>query len=71
MKIVTSASTLDLSGVPTFTLAMYNELVRRGHEVTVYSQQGGKLEEQMNTVKKIDEVPMADAIIASSSSGFR
>jgi hypothetical protein len=64
MKIVTSSSSLDLSGVPTFTLTMYHELVKRGHQVTVYSPEGGKLETEMNVVKNIDEVLLPDVIIA-------
>ncbi len=64
MRILTSAYALDLSGTPTFTLTMHNELVRRGHEVTVYSPQGGRLETQMHTVKTPDELSVPDIILA-------
>lgn len=43
MRILLSSYYLDLSGVPTYTLTLYNELVRRGHDVTVYSPKGGSL----------------------------
>lgn len=64
MKILTSAMGLDLSGTPTFTLTMYNEMVKRGHDVTVYSPLGGPLEKQMKTVKSLDGVVAPDIILA-------
>ncbi|MEK9200487.1 MAG: hypothetical protein AAB909_00775, partial [Patescibacteria group bacterium] len=64
MNILTSAHALDLAGTPTFTLTMYNELVKRGHQVTVYSPLGGKLESLMRTVKTLDGLPKPNAIIA-------
>lgn len=64
MKIATSSSTLDLSGVPTFTLTMYRELVKRGHQVTVYSPTGGRLEIEMNVVRKVERLPSPDIVIA-------
>jgi glycosyltransferase involved in cell wall biosynthesis len=67
MKIVSSSTSLDLSGVPTFTLTMYRELIKRGHEVTVYSPEGGKLETEMNAIKNIGEIPLPDAIIAQGN----
>ncbi len=64
MKILTSAYALDLAGTPTVTLTMYQELVRRGHDVTVYSPLGGKLEGQMNTVKSLAGLSKPDVILA-------
>lgn len=64
MKILTSAYGLDLSGTPTFTLTMYNELVRRGHDVVVYSPLGGPLEKQMNTIKTLDDAEAPDVVLA-------
>jgi O-antigen biosynthesis protein len=54
MRILTSCYTLDLAGLPTFTLTMYKELMRRGHQVIVYSPVGGKLESQMQVVRDLD-----------------
>ncbi|RJR28667.1 hypothetical protein C4564_04545 [Candidatus Microgenomates bacterium] len=67
MKILTSSYGLDLSGVPTFTLAMYNELVNRGHSITVYSPLGGKLETQMNTVCEPQDAEAPDIIVAQNN----
>lgn len=64
MVILISAYALDLSGVPTATLAIYQELVKRGHQVTVYSPLGGKIESQMNVVKNIADLPHPDIILA-------
>jgi glycosyltransferase involved in cell wall biosynthesis len=64
MNILTSSYTLDLAGVPTFTLAMYKELVKRGHNVIVYSPLGGKLEAEMQVIKELNELPNCDIIIA-------
>lgn len=64
MKIITSAHALDLSGTPTVTLTMYEELVKRGHEVTVYSPLGGPLEKSMRVVKNVDELDIPDVILA-------
>lgn len=64
MNILTSAYALDLAGTPTVTLTMYQELVRQGHLVTVYSPLGGKLETEMNTVKNLQNLPDPDIILA-------
>lgn len=64
MRILTSSKTLDYAGLPTFTLTMYNEFVRRGHNVIVYSPLGGRLESKMNVIKDIDKLPVPDVIIA-------
>jgi hypothetical protein len=47
MRILTSCYTLDPAGLPTFTLTMYKELMKRGHQVIVYSPKGGKLASEM------------------------
>jgi hypothetical protein len=64
MKILLSAFTLDLSGVPTYTLVLYNELVSLGHSVEVYSPHGGELESKMKTVKDIEKLTKPDIILA-------
>lgn len=64
MKILTSSYTLDLSGVPTFTLTMYRELVKLGHEVAVYSPLGGGLASKMKTYNRLQDIPRPDIIIA-------
>lgn len=65
MKILISAYTLDLSGVPTYTQTLYNELTYyRGHDVFVYSPKGGYLENCMVTYKDTSEIPTPDIIIA-------
>jgi len=63
MKILTSAITLDRSGVPTYTLTLYRELVSRGHEVTVYSPMAGELAEKMNTITSLIEPKEFDVIL--------
>lgn len=68
MKILTSAQALDLSGTPTATLTMYNEMVKRGYDVTVYSPLGGPLEKQMNTIKELNGIPAPDIILAQHNS---
>jgi len=64
MNILTSSYTLDLTGVPTFTLTMYKELIKRGHEVIVYSPLGGRLETEMKVIKHPDRIPAPDVIIS-------
>jgi hypothetical protein len=36
MKILISSSSMDNTGVPTYTMTLYNELIKRGHNVQVY-----------------------------------
>lgn len=67
MNILTSSYSLDLSGVPTFTLTMYEKLTKKGHNVVVYSPVGGKLENQINTVENVDELKKPDIILAQSN----
>jgi glycosyltransferase involved in cell wall biosynthesis len=61
---MTSAVGLDLSGTPTFTLTMYNEMVKRGIDMTVFSPLGGPLEKQMKTIKTLNGVQAPDIILA-------
>lgn len=67
MRILTSAYGLDYSGVPTFTLAMYKELVSREHAVTVYSPLGGPLERKMRVVSNLNNVTAPSVIIAQNN----
>lgn len=64
MKIITSAYTLDRSGVPTYTLTLYNELTRRGHDVLVYSPVSGELAKQMNSIVDLRGAEAPDIILA-------
>jgi hypothetical protein len=64
MNILISSYTLDLAGVPTFTLTLYLELVRRGHKVVIYSPFGGKLETEMQVIKNPEDIPKPDVILA-------
>jgi len=64
MKIITSAYTLDRSGVPTYTLTLYNELIRRGHSVLVYSSLSGALAKKMNSTMDLEGVEAPDIILA-------
>jgi glycosyltransferase involved in cell wall biosynthesis len=64
MNILASSYTLDLAGVPTFTLTMYKELVKRHHNITIYSPMGGKLETEMNVIKDVKDIKTPDVIIA-------
>ncbi len=64
MNILSSSYTLDLAGVPTFTLTMYKEMIKRGNNITIYSPMGGKLEKEMKVIKDVRKLPKADVIIA-------
>jgi hypothetical protein len=64
MKILTSAYTLDVSGVPTYTLTMYNELVKRGHDVIVYSPLSGAIASQLKVCQDVSLLGEPDVIIA-------
>lgn len=64
VKILISSLVLDLSGTPTYTLTLYNELDKRGHDVTVYSPDSGPLSKQMKTVTSLVGVSPPDLIIA-------
>ncbi len=68
MKILTSAHYLDLSGVPTYTLTMVNELKRLGHDVEVFTIAGGELEKPLNAKRYTDELHTPDIIIAQANS---
>ena len=43
MHILISSYYLDLSGTPTYTLTLRDELAKRGYDVTIYSPAGGAL----------------------------
>ena len=64
MKIITSAYTLDRSGTPTYTLTLYNELIRRGHSVLVYSSLSGALAKKMNSTTGLEGAEAPDVILA-------
>lgn len=64
MKIIISAYTLDRSGVPTYTLALYDELIRCGHDVLIYSPISGELAKQMNSVIDLRGAETPDIILA-------
>jgi len=64
MRIIISSYTLDRSGVPTYTLTLYNELVRRGHDVLVYSPLCGSLAKRMRTVDSLEGVGEPDIVLA-------
>lgn len=64
VKILISSLVLDLSGTPTYTLTLYNELTRRGHDVTVWSPGGGSLAKRMNAVAALDGMARPDVIFA-------
>jgi len=64
MNIITSSYTLDRSGVPTYTLTMYNELVSRGHNVLVFSPLSGELAKKMNAVDSLKGIEAPDVILA-------
>jgi len=63
MKVLISAHTLDYSGVPTYTFTLYNELKKRGHDVYVYSPNGGPFEKEMITFKSMKGVKTPDVFI--------
>lgn len=64
MNILISSYILNLTGVPTFTLTMYKEMIKRRDKVMVYSPQGGILENDMNVVRSLDGLKTPDVIIA-------
>lgn len=64
MNILISTNILSYTGVPTYTLTLYNQLVAKGHDVTVYCPVGGKLEPLMNTITSLDFAGWPDVIIA-------
>lgn len=64
MNILISAYTLDLSGVPTYTLTLYKELKKRGHEVQVYSPLSGELAVPMHASSDLATITRPDVVIA-------
>lgn len=53
MKILTSSIVLDRSGVPTYTLTMCRELARLGHDVAVFTPNGGELQAEFEQFCKV------------------
>jgi glycosyltransferase involved in cell wall biosynthesis len=70
MRILISSHYLDLSGVPTYTLALVTELRKRRHNVDVYTIEGGKLATQL-APKQIDQLEKPDVIIVQANSCAR
>ena len=66
MKILVSSYYLDLSGVPTYTQTLVNELRQRGHEVEVYTIEGGKLVKQLGAVRQTANLREPDVILAQA-----
>ena len=64
MRIIISSITLDRSGVPTYTLTLYRELISRGHSVFVYSPNLGELGEEMRAVNLLSGSEAPDVILA-------
>jgi len=64
MRIIISVITLDVSGTPTYTLALYNELVSYGYDVLVYSPISGEMAQDMKTVTSLDHIRTPDIILA-------
>jgi hypothetical protein len=67
MKILLSSYYLDLSGVPTYTLTLYRELLKRNHTVAVYTIAGGELENHLITCRHLPECFDPDVIIAQGN----
>ena len=64
MDILISTALLNYTGVPTYTLTLYNQLVARGHKVVVYSPEGGALAARMNTISSLLLAERPDVILA-------
>jgi len=64
MDILISTNLLNYTGVPTYTLTLYNQLIKRGHRVTVYCPTGGRLASYMNTIYSLDFAGWPDVILA-------
>lgn len=67
LKILLSTYSLDLSGVPTYTLTLYRELVKRGHKVSVYSPGSGPLAKLMDVHSNFDKLETPDVILAQAN----
>ncbi|HEY5549744.1 MAG TPA: hypothetical protein VIK37_00855 [Candidatus Saccharimonadales bacterium] len=67
LKILLSTYSLDLSGVPTYSLTLYNELVKRGYKVAVYSPGNGPLAELMDVHPNFDKLETPDVILAQAN----
>lgn len=69
MKILISTASLDYSGVPTYTLTLYNELMRLGHDVCVYcpEEKPGALVPLMRAWNSKGFVEVPDVILAQGN----
>lgn len=64
MDILISTNFLNYKGVPTYTLTLYNQLVVRGHNVTVYCPNYGVLASRINTISSLEFAGWPDVILA-------
>lgn len=64
MDILISTNLLNYTGVPTYTLTLYEQLVARHHNVIVYCPDGGYLASHMNTISSLDFAGWPDIILA-------
>lgn len=64
MNILISTAYLNYTGVPTYTLTLYNQLVSRGHKVTVYCPKGGVLASRVNHISSLEFAGWPDVILA-------
>ena len=67
MTILISSSSLDRSGVPTYTLTLYKELERLGFDVMVYSPKLGPMAKEMKVYTNFDAMPMPGVILAQAN----
>ena len=64
MDILISTILLNYTGVPTYTLTLYNQLVVRGHKVTVYCPENGQLSSRMEVISSLEFAGWPDVILA-------
>ena len=64
MDILISTTLLNYTGVPTYTLTLYNQLVARGHKVTVYCPENGQLSSRMEVISSLEFAGWPDVILA-------
>lgn len=64
MDILISTTLLNYTGVPTYTLTLYNQLVARGHKVTVYCPKNGQLSSRMKVISSLEFAGWPDVILA-------
>ena len=64
MDILISTALLNYTGLPTYILTLYNQLVARKHKVTVYCPDSGQLASRMNTITSLEFAGWPDVILA-------